>query len=164
MPVVLSAHIRNFLPFPRGCRLSCLVWAFPISQYCEKRKIMKKKIQRKISLMKTLALHQLHHCRVQMRSSRGRSRSLRAVPAAHELTFTREGSPGIVRNNHITEGRVAVKGTGTCSLENSLLGTWYWGGCSRFYKLLDGRCALVSCVDDIQVKYVGSKAIWSFLI
>lgn len=115
MPGVLSAHSRNFLPFPRGCRLSCLVWAFPISQYCDKRKIVKEKNQPKISLMKTLAFNQLHDCRVQMRSSHGRSRSLRVVPAARELTFTREGSPGIVRNNHVTEVCAALKGTGTCS-------------------------------------------------
>lgn len=63
--------------------------------------------------MATLDFNQLHHCRVHMRRSRGLSRSLRALPAVHELTFTREDSLGIVHTNHVTQGCAAVKGTGT---------------------------------------------------
>lgn len=121
MSVLLSAHIRNFLPFPYSCSLGVLVWAFATSHCCsfgkDKRKIIKKKKiiqnQPKTSLMKTLDFNQLQHCRVHMRSSHGLSRSLHALRAVHELTFTREGSLGIVHTNHITEVCTAVKGTGT---------------------------------------------------
>jgi len=126
MSVLFSACVRNCLPFPHGCRLDFLVWTFLISQYFsfgkEKRKSVRRKTLKqnkkpklkkpsKTSLMKILDFNQLHHCREYMRSSHGLSWSLRALPAVHELTFTREGSLGIAHANHVSEGCAAVKGT-----------------------------------------------------
>lgn len=72
--------------------------------------------------MATLGFNQLHHCRAHMRSH-GLSRSLRALSAVRELTFTRADSPGIVQTNH--SGLCCYEGhwhIPPCSVENYLLG------------------------------------------
>lgn len=116
--------------------------------------------------MSTLGFNQLHHCRAHMRRSRGLLRSLRALPAVHELTFTREDSLGIVHTNHVTGAVLLWRAPAqTTMLPGKLpFGHEWWGGFNRrFCQLLDGACALGSSAGNIQLKRTGNKAIPSFL-
>lgn len=151
MSVLLSARIRNFSPFPRGCRLGFLVWAFPSSQYCnfgkDKRKIMNKPPKTKPLYWKLWLLISCTIAVVHIRCSRGISRSLPALPAVHELTFPREASLGIAPANHITEGCAAVRGTVAYSCVPWKI-PFLELGWAQWEILRAGRCAVVSCADN----------------
>lgn len=150
LSVALLAHVRNFLPVSRGCRLGFLVLASPLLQF---QKGEKKNPWPKISLIKTLDFNQLHCCRVLI-SSRG-------LP---EVDLPKGRLPGNGAYQPRDQGPRCREGRKPpWSLESSLLGAQYWGrGSRRFYKLWAGRCALCSHADNVQLNCAGSRAIPSF--